>query len=148
MEPHDSTILFYKNMHYPIILLHPKAGLYKGPYRRQCCWVQACNICCRTGQKTQRQVAGVRKSNFIQKASKTEKMVASQNTSLPSVRILASFILKGEGVISNILWFWSNSWGGILISSFLQPFTGEPKQRYFSITLIWEAGFPEMGHYV
>ena len=53
--------------------------------------------------------------------------------------------------------FQPDSGGDILISSFLQPFTGGPGQNvsceinkcYFSLTLIpWEAGFTEMGHYV
>jgi len=35
------------------------------------------------------------------------------------VRIQAPFILKGEGVKSNIFWFLSDSGGNVLISSFL-----------------------------
>ena len=44
------------------------------------------------------------------------------------VRIQASFILKGEGEKSNISWFQSASGGDVLISSFLQSFTGRPGQ--------------------
>ena len=44
------------------------------------------------------------------------------------VRIQASFILKGEGIKSNISWFWSAWKGDVLISSSKKPFTGGPGQ--------------------
>ena len=43
---------------------------------------------------------------------------------LPRVRIQACFILKGEGVMSNISWFRLDSRGDVLISSCPQSSTG------------------------
>ena len=40
----------------------------------------------------------------------------------------ASFILKGEGVKSNISWFGSASVGDMFVSSSAQSFTGGPGQ--------------------
>ena len=45
------------------------------------------------------------------------------------VRIQAHFILKGEGVKSNLFWFPSASGGDVLISSSLQSFTDGPDQN-------------------
>ena len=64
-----------------------------------------------------------------------------------------SFILKGEGIKSDISWFRSDSGGSVLISSSLQSFTGGPGRDVSSelnkgifMPITWEAGFPEMGH--
>ena len=37
-------------------------------------------------------------------------------------------MLKGEGVNSSTSWFWPASGGDVLLSSFLQPYTGGPGQ--------------------
>ena len=64
-------------------------------------------------------------SNFIWKTSWSRRW----GTSVPKNhhawdRIQDSSTLKGEGVKSDISWFWSASWGDVLISSFLWSSTG------------------------
>ena len=77
----------------------------------------------------ERWVAGARKSDFIQKASKPRRWwTRVPKNHLAWVRIQAPFILEGEGVKSNTYWFPSASGGDVFISSFLQSFTGGPGQ--------------------
>ena len=61
---------------------------------------------------------------FIGKAIRLRRWwVSIPKNHLPKVRIQASFILKEEGVKS---WFQPELGEIVLISSFLQSFTGEP----------------------
>ena len=72
---------------------------------------------------------GARNSDFIWKASRPRGWWTSvPKNHLARVRIQVSFILKKEGLKSNISWFQSASRGGVLISPFLPSFTGGPGQ--------------------
>ena len=62
---------------------------------------------------------------FTKPADQEDGRLTSQRTILPE---LASLILKGEGVKSNISWFQATSKGDRLISSFWPSFTGGPGQ--------------------
>ena len=77
----------------------------------------------------ERQGVGARNSDFIWKAGKLRWWwTCAPKNHLAWVRIQAPLILKGEGVKSNTSWFPSASRGDVLISSFLQLFTGGPAQ--------------------
>lgn len=77
----------------------------------------------------ERQIGGATNSNFIQEASRPRRWGTHvPKKHLSRVRIQASFILKVEGVESNISWLRPDSRGETLISSFLPSFTGGPGQ--------------------
>ena len=86
-------------------------------------WVQVCTA-------HQRQFVGTRNSYFIWKAGRLRRWWTHvPKNHLAWVRIWASFIPRGEEVKSSISWFWSASRRDVLVSSFLQLFTGGPGQE-------------------
>ena len=93
--------------------------------------MQAYTARCMTGQEIKRQVVGARNSNFIQKARWLRRwQISVPKNYLLSLRIQPAFEFL-KGLESNISWFWSDSEGDVLISSFLKPFTGDPDQNVF-----------------
>ena len=107
-------------------------------------------------QQAKREVVGEKSSDFIRKASKPRRRwTLVPKNHLAWVSIQASYTTKGGSIDKHLLIPVSLQ-GDVLISSFLQSFTGGPSQgvscgetkvcQHNAHYL--EAGFPEMGHYV